>query len=102
TSGYSLRVSCSRRQSLTRLRSQSRRFRDWTRAQRVRHDGATQRTKPRAEFECEERSAAPAPGLMNRQALRPREETSKTLRAEGADSPSAEAASLTSRSCGSS
>src|SRR5262249_33107549 len=35
TTGSSLPVSCSRRQSLTRLRSQSRRVRDWTCAQRV-------------------------------------------------------------------
>ena len=33
-------VSCSRRQSLTRLRSQSRSVQDWTCAQRVRHDGS--------------------------------------------------------------
>src|SRR5262249_17256165 len=33
TTGSSLPVSCSRRQSLTRLRSQSRRVRDWTCAQ---------------------------------------------------------------------
>src|SRR5262249_51216439 len=35
TTGSSLPVSCSRRQSSTRLRSQSRRVRDWTCAQRV-------------------------------------------------------------------
>jgi hypothetical protein len=41
TTGSSLPVSCSRRQSLTRLRSRSRRVWDWTRAQRVRRAGLT-------------------------------------------------------------
>src|SRR5215468_951896 len=38
-----LPVSCSRRQSLTRLRSQSRRVRDWTCAQRVEGGDGVQR-----------------------------------------------------------